>query len=84
MSLPSNDDKRNLKEKATSFFNVFSVFCKKLFSYTKKETIIKSKALYKKTREVCKNLGENTALLCDYTGGVTLFELDKLYIFAKK
>ena len=84
MSLPSNGDKRNLKEKVASFLNVFLIFCKKLFSYIKKETVIKSKAFYKKTCEVCKNLGENTTILCDYTGDVTLFELDKLYIFAKK
>ena len=84
MSLPSNGDKRNLKEKDASFLNVFVVFCKKLFSYIKKETVSKSKAFCKKTSAICKNLGENTAVLCDYTGDVTLFELDKLYIFAKK
>ncbi len=84
MSLPSKGDKRNLKEKATSFFSVFVVFCKKLFSYIKKETVIKSKAFYKKASEFCKNLSENTALLCDFTGDVTLFELDKVHTFAKK
>lgn len=84
MTLPSKNDRGNLKERLASLFKIFVVFCKKLFSYIKKATIIKSKAFYKKACEVCGNFGDHTAKLCDYTGDVTLFELDKIYIFAKK